>query len=224
MSHELRTPLTAVLGYAEVMGMGLRGPLPPAYVGDIEAIESGGRHLLAIIDEVLDITRIELGGYRIALEETDLTAVARECAAMMAQQCRDKGIDLGLPDAPPIFRCSDAKAIQQILINLIGNAIKYTPAGGTITVAATREPIDDKTMITVSDTGCGIPAEKLSEVFEPFQRADPLHADPTRGVGLGLAICRRLADLLGCNLAIDSAEGKGTSISLVFGDLPSDGR
>jgi len=212
MSHELRTPLTAVLGYAEMMSLGLRGPIPPEYDEDIIAIKGGGGHLLSIIDEILDITRIELGGYRIAFTETDLTALCRECVAMLRPQCEAKDIRIAMTGAPTSMVRSDGKALRQIVINLLGNAVKYTQTGGSIQVSVL--PRDDGAAITVADTGCGIPAEKLEHIFEPFQRVDPLLADPTRGVGLGLAICRRIIDLLGGAIAITSEPGRGTTVSV----------
>lgn len=216
MSHELRTPLTAVLGYAEMMSLELRGPLPPGYAGDLDAILNGGRHLLSIIDEVLDITRIELGGYRISLGDINLAAIVEECVAMLTPQCETKGIRLGMPHVAQAIRSTDAKAVRQILINLLGNAVKYTPPGGSISVALTRGDHASGEMITVTDTGCGIAADKLSQVFDPFQRADPFIADPNRGVGLGLSISRRIADLLGCMIAVESELGRGTEVSLAF--------
>ncbi|MDO8607554.1 MAG: PAS domain S-box protein [Phaeospirillum sp.] len=214
MSHELRTPLTAVLGYAEMISLELRGPLPPGYAEDLNAINVGGRQLMSIIDEVLDITRIELGGYCLTLCDTDLAAVCRECVAMLTPQCEAKGIAIEMTRGDPVIRLSDGKAVRQILINLLSNAVKYTPSGGTITVSITVD--DGPAVITVADTGCGIPADKLDEVFEPFQRADPRHADPSRGVGLGLAICRRIADLLGCFITVDSDPGRGTRMNVTF--------
>ena len=222
MSHELRTPLTAILGYAEMMSLEMRGPLPRGYAGDIESIESSGRHLLSIIDDVLDISRIELGGYHIHQDSIDLAMIMRESAAMLAPQCEAKGIDLSISDTIPAIQHTDGKAVRQILNNLLSNAIKYTSSGGSIAVTLSRDSLG-RHVITVADTGCGIPLEKMEQMFQPFQRADPLVADPKRGVGLGLTICRRIADLLGCELAIVSDVGRGTSISVIFGHGANDG-
>ncbi|MBI3444250.1 MAG: PAS-domain containing protein [Magnetospirillum sp.] len=175
MSHELRTPLTAVLGYAEMMGAEIAGPLPPIYSDYVASVGQSGRHLLSIIDEVLDISRIELGSYRIAQAQTDLAQIVRECGGMVLPQCTAKDIILALPETGPMMLESDERALRQILINLLGNAIKYTPAGGAITV--TLEAVPSECRVTITDTGCGIPADKQSHIFEPFQRVDPLIAD-----------------------------------------------
>ncbi|WP_239988723.1 PAS-domain containing protein [Paramagnetospirillum kuznetsovii] len=213
MSHELRTPLTAVLGYAEMLRSEVAGPLLPLYADYVDSISTSGRHLLSIIDEVLDISRIELGSYRIVAADLDMTAVASDCVAMIRPQCAAKDIAITLMDSGPLRLRCDEKALRQIAVNLLGNAVKYTPNGGKITVVMAPSPEGGGTM-TVSDSGCGIPPEKLDHVFEPFQRVDPLRADPARGVGLGLAICRRIVGLLGGSIAIASQPGQGTTATV----------
>ncbi len=216
MSHELRTPLTAVLGYTEIMSSEMAGPLPSYHADFIAAIADSGQHLLSIIDEVLDISRIELGSYRIALASADLAAIARECVGMLLSQCIAKDVELHLEAGGEMPLVTDARAVRQILINLLGNAVKYTEAGGRIavTLGRTRQGL----RVTIADTGIGIPADKLADVFEPFQRVDPLRANPARGVGLGLAICRRIADLLDGTVGIESEPGKGTTVTLTLPD------
>ncbi len=218
MSHELRTPLTAVLGYTEIMSGEMAGPLPPYHADFVTAIADSGRHLLSIIDEVLDISRIELGSYRIVHAPADLATIARECVGMLCPQCIAKDVELRLEAAGEMPQTTDARAIRQILINLLGNAVKYTEAGGHISVTLDRA--GGAPRFTIADTGCGIPADKLSRIFEPFQRVDPLRADTARGVGLGLAICRRIVDLLGGTIAIESTPGKGTTVTVVLRDSP----
>ncbi|EME71592.1 Signal transduction histidine kinase [Paramagnetospirillum caucaseum] len=217
MSHELRTPLTAVLGYAEMMESEMAGPLPRHNADFVAAIADSGRHLLSIIDEVLDISRIEMGSYRIANNPADLAAIARECVAMLQPQCIAKDIELTLDADKAMPLVTDARAIRQILINLLGNAVKYTESGGRI--AVTLGHGEQGLRVAVADTGIGIPADKLAHVFEPFQRVDPLRANPARGVGLGLAICRRIAGLLGGAISIESQPGLGTTVTLL---LPED--
>ena len=214
MSHELRTPLTAVLGYTEMMSSELAGPLPAHNAEFVAAIADSGLHLLSIIDEVLDISRIELGSYRITAAAADLNGVVRECVGMLRPQCAAKDIELCLEEAGEMPLVTDARAIRQILINLLGNAVKYTEAGGRISVTLGRAGADFQ--ITIADTGHGIPSDKLAHVFEPFQRVDPLRADPARGVGLGLAICRRITDLLGGDISIASEPGQGTTVTLTL--------
>jgi signal transduction histidine kinase len=215
MSHELRTPLTAVLGYAEIMDIEAAGPLPPAYAEYVDNIVVSGRHLLSIIDEVLDISRIELGSYRIEPANLDLAAIAAECVAMMRPQCAAKGIAVSMASAEPVVIRSDDRALRQILINLLNNAVKYTETGGSISLAVGFTP-EGCAIVTLTDTGCGIPPEKLGRIFEPFQRADPMRADPARGVGLGLAICQRIINLLGGTIRIESELGLGTTATVVL--------
>lgn len=215
MSHELRTPLTAVLGYTEMMSSELAGPLPPHLTEFVNAIADSGQHLLSIIDEVLDISRIELGSYRITAARADVSAIARECVGMLRPQCAAKDIGLLVDDGGELPLVTDARAVRQVLINILGNAVKYTDAGGHITLTLTGTGAGVR--IVVADTGCGIPADKLPYLFQPFQRVDPLRADPSRGVGLGLAICRRIAGLLGGTISIASNPGRGTAVTV---DLP----
>ncbi|MDO8605576.1 MAG: PAS-domain containing protein [Phaeospirillum sp.] len=214
MSHELRTPLTAVLGYAEMMDVEIAGPLSPVYADYVDSIVTSGHHLLSIIDEVLDISRIELGSYRTATDIVNLGVIAAECVAMIRPQCAAKGIDIVISPAPTVELDSDGRALRQILINLLGNAVKYTQRG-RVTLAIAPAP-DGGGIVTISDTGCGIPAEKLDRIFEPFQQVDPLRADPARGVGLGLAICRRIVDLLGGTIVIRSQYGQGSTVTVTL--------
>jgi PAS domain S-box-containing protein len=214
MSHELRTPLTAVLGYTEIMESEMAGPLPRHNAEFVAAIADSGRHLLSIIDEVLDISRIELGSYRIAAAPADLMAITRECVGMLRPLCAAKEIDLDLVECGKMPLVTDARAARQVLINLLNNAVKYTDMGGNISVSLARG--EGSFSITINDTGCGIPADKLLHVFEPFQRVDPLRADPARGVGLGLAICQRLTSLLGGSIAIESEPGRGTTATVTL--------
>jgi PAS domain S-box-containing protein len=216
MSHELRTPLTAVLGYAEMMDMRLAGELPAAYANYVKHIQFSGGHLLSIIDEVLDITRIELGSYRINRVDMDLAQVGRECVAMLRPQCEAKDITMTMTGHDVALQ-SDARAVRQIFINLLGNAVKYTDGGGRVDLVVERR--GNQAVIVVSDTGCGISPDHLDHIFEPFQQADPLRADPVRGVGLGLAICRRVIELLDGAITLTSTVGQGTTVTVTL-DAP----
>ena len=210
MSHELRTPMTAVLGYGEMMEIELAGPLSPTYKEYVRNVLGSGRHLLAVIDELLEISRIELGSYSLHLAEFDLAETIASCARMIVPMCGDKGIALTVDVAAGVSMRNDEHAIRQIMVNLLSNAVKYTPSGGSITVGAHAE--GETAVVSVEDTGRGIPEDLLGRVFEPFQRADPMRADPSRGVGLGLAICRRIVDLLRGKMEIRSQSGRGTTV------------
>ena len=209
MSHELRTPLTAILGYSEMIAAEVAGPLSPQYLTYANTVFDGGRHLLSIIDELLDLTCIELGNYRIVRQLIDLAALVSQSVAMTMPQAIAKGLNLDFAAPSPITLYSDERALRQVMTNLIGNAVKYTPAGGAITVGITAG--DDEVVVTVQDSGKGIPAAQMEQVFEPFHQVDPMRADPSRGVGLGLAICRRITELLGGRIWLDSTEGVGTT-------------
>ncbi|TAN75100.1 MAG: PAS domain-containing sensor histidine kinase, partial [Magnetospirillum sp.] len=216
MSHELRTPLNAILGYSEILADGLVDPADPAARSYADNIRQSGLHLLSIIDELLDITRIELGNYKIAPAEFDLPAMVEECITMARPQAKAKGLKLIFRHPPPIPLRSDRRALRQVLLNLIGNSVKYTASGGTIIMAVERH--SDSVVVRVSDNGQGIPADQLEAVFEQFHRVDPLRADASRGVGLGLAICRRIMGLLGGRIWIESSPGLGTTAFVALDD------
>jgi len=209
MSHELRTPLTAILGYSEMMEEEIAGPLGDVYQSYANCVSKGGRHLLSIIDELLDLSCIELGNYKVALVELDLAALVDECIAMTLPQAKTKGLTLAYRRPEPMTVRTDGRALRQVLTNLIGNSIKYTADGGTI--AVTIERSGESVMLRVQDDGQGIPADQMDAVFEPFHRVNPMQADPSRGVGLGLAICRRVVGLLGGRVWIESTLGIGTT-------------
>jgi len=214
MSHELRTPMTAVLGYGEMMEAELVGPLNPTYKEYVGNILGSGRHLLDIIDDLLEISRIELGRYTLNLSDFDLAETVAACTKMIVPMCVEKGIALTVHAPTGLAMRSDEHAIRQIMVNLLSNAVKYTPAAGSITVGVGAE--GDVAMITVGDTGRGIPDDLLHKVFDPFQRADPMRADPSRGVGLGLAICRRIVGALRGHMEIRSQPGQGTVVTMTL--------
>ena len=214
ISHELRTPMTAVLGYGEMMEAELAGPLNPTYKEYVGNVLGSGRHLLAIIDDLLEISRIELGRYTLDLSDFDLAETVAACTKMIVPMCAEKGIALTVHAPTGLAMRSDEHAIRQIMVNLLSNAVKYTPAAGSITVGVGAE--GDVAMVTVGDTGQGIPDDLLHKVFEPFQRADPMRADPSRGVGLGLAICRRIVGVLHGHMEIRSQLGQGTEVTMTL--------
>ena len=214
MSHELRTPMTAVLGYAEMMEAELAGPLSATYKDYVAAILGGGRHLLSIIDDLLEVSRIELGRYAITVTDFDLAGTIASCASMIVPLCTEKRISLVVSETPSLPVSSDEHALRQIMVNLLANAVKYTSPNGAITIRG--KSLGQSVEIAIEDTGRGIPEDLLDKIFEPFHRADPLRADPSRGVGLGLAICQRIAGLLHGELQIRSEVGKGTSVSVII--------
>lgn len=214
ISHELRTPLNAIIGFAEVLRDGLLGPLGhhryQEYANDIH---SSGSHLLGLVNQLLDLSRIEAGRYELECEPQDVAALIRNSARLVAKQIEDAGLELicELPAEAPAL-VADQQAVRQILVNLLSNAVKFTPNGGEIRVCTTQE--EDWLSITVADTGIGIPAEKMSGLMRPFERVDNDLNRQTEGTGLGLAISRSLAEMHGGTLDLTSVLGSGTTAVL----------
>jgi signal transduction histidine kinase len=215
MSHELRTPLNAIIGFSDMMSAGLLGPLgSPKYLEYIRDINHSGHHLLDMISGILDMSKIEAGKYELTLQEVNVVAVAAFCVRLVLERAAKGGISLvnqigaGLP---PVR--ADEPALRQILLNLLSNAVKFTPAGGTVTLSAAPDR-GGMMRLTVADTGIGIAAADLAHVLEPFRQVDRTLARRYEGTGLGLAITKRLVDLHGGTLALDSIPDKGTSVSV----------
>jgi PAS domain S-box-containing protein len=218
MSHELRTPLNAIGGYADLLIMGLRGPVTPEQLQDLERIQAAQRHLLAIINDILNFSRVEAGQVAYASERVPLDQALDAVMPMVELQAREKGLELVRHPCPPGATArADRTKVEQVLLNLFSNAVKFTPAGGRVTVACQAD--GERLVVRVSDTGVGIPAEKREEIFEPFvQLGRTLTSGPV-GAGLGLAISRELARAMGGDLAVESEEGRGSTFTFT---LPSD--
>jgi len=212
MSHELRTPLNAVLGFAEIIRDNVFGADAldryRAYAADIYA---SGAHLLSIINDILDYSKIESGSYEVQFAPVDLAAVARDSLAMVRVIMDKRGIrlDTDLPRDPCLVD-GDAKLLRQILLNLLGNAAKFTPSGSRVTLRLVAT--DSQTLLTVCDTGVGIPPEHLAHIFDPFRQADSNHARKYDGTGLGLAIAKRLVDMHKGTITVASTPDKGTIV------------
>jgi len=214
MSHELRTPLNAIIGFSEMMRSEFQGPLDnPHYKTYVEMINKSGSHLLALVNQLLDLSRMEAGRYAIASETVDLGELARESTLLVSPQAGEKKIALrseGVPNA--LVDRADAAALRQVLLNLISNAVKFTDPGGAVTVRVS----DEKGMVEVSvtDNGIGIPEAALKRVLQPFEQADPSLSRKYGGAGLGLAISHRLMSLMGGSLELASAVGRGTTATI----------
>ncbi len=210
MSHELRTPLNAILGFSEIISQECFGPVGNArykdYVGDIN---SSGAHLLSLINDLLDIAKIEAGRMEIAPHPLDARRTFDIALKLIASKAREKGQSLTIavdPSAPALH--GDERAIKQILINLVSNAVKFTPEGGRIDVVASMAR-DGGFQILVKDNGPGIPRDKLDKIFTPFSQVDNRYDRQAGGTGLGLALVRGLAELHGGRAWIESEFGKG---------------
>jgi two-component system cell cycle sensor histidine kinase PleC len=209
MSHELRTPLNAIIGFSEIMLAELYGPIGDArYKGYIADILSSGRHLLELIDDVLDMSKIEAGKVELEPRRVELERVLAESVRLVVKRAADSGVKLtaSIAHAPAVW--ADPRAVKQVTLNLLSNAIKFTPPGGEVTVTAEAD-LDGVTVI-VADSGTGIDRERLQKLGAPFELAGDLFAKGRQGFGLGLALSRSLMELQGGILAIASQPGKGT--------------
>jgi signal transduction histidine kinase len=215
MSHELRTPLNAISGYAELMELGVHGPVTEQQRADLARIQASQRHLLGLINQVLNYTRIDAGAVRYDLADVPVAEALAAAEALVLPQVRAKGLAYAMGSVPPILAVrADREKLQQILLNLLGNAIKFTEAGGEVRVTCTG---DDATVaIAVADTGVGIAPEKLASIFDPFVQVDQRLTRPHEGVGLGLAISRDLAGGMGGDLTVKSAPGSGSVFTLTL--------
>jgi signal transduction histidine kinase len=211
VSHELRTPLNTISGYTDLMLAGVDGPLPERYAGYVERMRAAQKYLVGLIDSVLRYARIEAGQVSYTMATHSAARVLRTLETLVEPQARARQLKLLVDAVDPAlqFRADDEKVIQ-ILLNLVSNAIKYSPALGTVTVRAER--VGPFIEIGVQDTGCGIPASQLDLIFEPFVQLDP-GLEP-QGIGLGLAISRDLAHAMGGQLAVTSTLGNGSRFSL----------
>ena len=212
MSHELRTPLNAVLGFSDVMRQHLFGPLSPKYAEYADNIHEAGSHLLDLIGDVLDVSKIEAERYELSREAFDAREVVSAAVALVRVSATDRGVTLAslLPDNP-LDVDADRRALKQITLNLLSNAIKFTPSGGSVTL--TLETIGPYLELVVADTGVGIASSDLNRLGRPFEQAG--EADQrARGTGLGLSLVRALAELHGGRMSIDSTLGEGTAVTV----------
>jgi signal transduction histidine kinase len=212
MSHELRTPLTAIIGYEELLADGITGPVTDPQRQQLGRIKASATHLLGLIDEILTYSRVEAGSERAQMEVVEIRMVLEDAAALVAPLVDDRGLVLvvELPDGP-LSVCTDVQKLRQILVNLLSNATKFTEHGG-ITLSASRSR--RQMLFHVRDTGIGIPQQHLQQIFEPFWQVDQRANRRVGGTGLGLTVSRRLAQLIGGDLSVESDVGGGSTFTL----------
>jgi signal transduction histidine kinase len=226
MSHELRTPLNAVLGYAELLELGISGPLTDAQRQQLGRIGMSGRHLLGLVNEVLDLAKVEAGRLSVRSAPASASEAINSAVALIQPQASARGLELVMPASlgiAPVY-IGDDERVRQILVNLLSNAVKFTQPGGSVTIGAEMTVAPDRearllghrgyVCLRVTDTGVGIPEDKLISIFDPFVQAESGHTRSTEGSGLGLTISRRLARLMGGDLTVRSSVGKGTTFTL----------
>jgi signal transduction histidine kinase len=208
MSHELRTPLNAIIGFSEVLHEQMFGELNErqlAYVADVLA---AGKHLLELINDVLDLAKIEAGRMELVLSDVAITDLLRSAVSMHSERADRAGIALGLTTDPAeISIAADERRVRQIVFNLLSNAVKFTPADGRVDVSARLD--NGQVEFAVADTGPGIPADDLETIFEEFEQAD--EGRKAEGTGLGLPLSRRLVELHGGRLWAESEVGCGST-------------
>jgi signal transduction histidine kinase len=214
VSHDLRTPLTAIIGYVDLMEMGVPDPLPEATRQRLQRIRTSAGHLLYLLNELLAFARVDSGRDEARLREVDVAEIGREAAAVAEPLALERGLQfhLELPERALILR-TDPDKVRQVLLNLVGNAVKYTREGEVRVIV--REAGERRAMLCVRDTGVGIAPEHLPRIFEPFWQVDPTHRDHESGTGLGLSVVRRLVRLLGGEVTVDSVVGRGSTFTVI---------
>ena len=212
MSHELRTPLNAVIGFSDIMRQRLFGPVPERYAAYADSIHTAGGHLLALINDVLDVSRIEADRYELNIETFDAREAISAALALVRVQADDKGVELAAVLPPEALSvAADRRAVKQMLLNLLSNAVKFTPSGGSVTVSA--EALGSMLEMTVADTGVGVAPEDLTRLGRPFEQAGGAE-QRAQGTGLGLSLVRSLAELHQGVMTIDSTPGEGTAVTV----------
>lgn len=222
MSHELRTPLNAVLGFSELIRDGVAGPTTSTQIEYLDDILVSGRHLLTLINDVLDLAKVEAGRLQLHPEVVDVSALAREVIAVLRSAAAHRRVELRLVDGEPIKAFLDPSRVRQVLYNYLSNAIKFTPENGRVSVRL--EIVEPRAvLIEVEDTGIGIDEADLPRLFREFEQLSRTTTKSARGTGLGLALTRNLVEAMGGTVGVRSVVGKGSTFSAVLpADLHSD--
>ncbi|HEY9225821.1 MAG TPA: ATP-binding protein [Gemmatimonadaceae bacterium] len=214
MSHELRTPLNAIGGYAELLDMGVHGDITDEQHDALVRIQRSQRHLLGLINQVLNYAKLETGTLRYEIIDVSLADAMRMVETLILPQIMAKGLHYSHVGSGPLLVRADREKLQQIILNLLGNAAKFTDEGGHVGVDCTAD--ESTVFIRVHDSGIGIPSEKLGSIFEPFVQVDTNYTRTRDGIGLGLAISRDLARAMNGNLSVESVLGAGSTFTLAL--------
>lgn len=211
MSHEFRTGLAAIGGYTELLSLGIRGSMSVEQLGDVRRIHGAYSHLAHIVDDLLSYSKLTSGTLTLDVGEIAVGDAVRAMTSLIDPQAQMKNVAVEIePADSSLVVLADSERLRQIVLNLLSNAVKFTPSGGRVVVAC--RPEGDEVCIDVRDTGSGIPADKIDEVFKPFVRLRSTSTEP--GTGLGLAISRDLARAMGGELMVESVPAKGSVFRL----------
>lgn len=221
MSHELRTPLNAIGGYVQLLEMEIQGPITAAQADALSRVSRSQRHLLRLINDVLNLARVEAGRLDYSLQNVEAIDIVNAVVPMIEPQLTSHGLRFELRVQDGICIYCDRDKTEQILLNILSNAVKFTDAAGLISLQAIHEAKDQTVKLIVRDTGVGIPRDHLGQMFEPFVQVDTSHTRRSEGTGLGLTISRDLARGMGGDISVESVEGVGSTFTIV---LPSKAR
>lgn len=217
VSHELRTPLNAVLGISEALQEGVFGEMNEKQIGSLRSIEESGRHLLALINDILDLSKVEAGKLELELAPTSLDAVCQASLRMIKQNAHKKRLRINSSyDSNVTMIVADERRVKQVLVNLLSNAVKFTPEGGEIGIQVVGDEESRAVLITVWDTGIGIADEQLRQLFQPFVQLDSRLSREYAGTGLGLSLVLRMVELHGGSVAVHSEVGQGSRFTVSF--------
>jgi signal transduction histidine kinase len=215
MSHELRTPLNAIIGFSEVLGEKYFGELNEKQLDYVKDIHSSGKHLLSLINDILDLSKIEAGRMELDISEFDMPSALQNAMTLVRERAQRHGIKLDLDTDPALGQFhADERKFKQIMLNLLSNAVKFTPEGGTVRVAA--RPNGSAVEIAVADSGVGIAAADQEAIFEEFKQVGSDYTKKAEGTGLGLALTRRFIELHGGAIRVASAPGKGSTFTFTL--------
>ncbi len=224
-SHELRTPLNGILGMSELMLSGIQGPLSERQIRSVKLIEEGGRHLLDLINDVLDVAKIEAGRLALKVEPCGVAEICDASAAMVRQLALRRRIELVLDVDPAAGQVTaDGRRLKQILVNLLSNGVKFTPEGGRVELKVATDEARHEIRLTVADTGIGIATEDLPRLFQPFTQLDARLAREHGGTGLGLTLVQRMTELHGGRVDVESAKGEGSRFTVTLPWTPEGSR
>jgi signal transduction histidine kinase len=216
MSHELRTPLNAIIGFSEVLIEKMFGEVNDKQLEYLQDIHSSGHHLLSLINDILDLSKIEAGRMELELSSFDLGETLQNALALVRERASRHGLGLELELGPGVDTwVADERKVRQVVINLLSNAVKFTPEGGSVTLRARRAGAD-AVEIAVVDTGVGIAPDQQALVFEEFRQASGEHMRKSEGTGLGLSLAKRFVELHGGSIRVESEPGRGSTFAFIL--------